>query len=451
MKTLKYSIYSLVCTLFVSCMGAGYADPDIDEIPFGNNELAETNVVTIAQLKSDYATLINNSNMKEITEDIQIKGIVTGNDAGGNLYRMIPVDDGTGAINVGIDMNGLCREMKVGQEVLISLKGLMIGGNSQQPQVGGIYTNTTPSSANYGKQSVGSMNRYVWETHHKLIGLPDPTRVAPEEFDITKVGNENYMKENCGKLMTIKGVSFRDADGKAVFAPDDMKDAANGVDRALKEVNSRNLVVRVSTYANFANVTLPTDTLDITGIFNRYRDKWQILVRDINDVTTHVEKDNAIYRETFGEGQGDFKLVNVVMNDPLTYVWAWDSRYGMKATAYVGGSNHASESWLVSPAIDLSNVNNATLMFDHARRYGETEHLSVLYSTSHDGGDKIDASQWTKLEIPSSMWPDGSSWDFITAKASLKALAGKKIYIAFRYTSTDTAAATWEVKNFVIE
>ena len=36
MKTLKYSIYSLVCTLFVSCMGAGYADPDIEEIPFGN-------------------------------------------------------------------------------------------------------------------------------------------------------------------------------------------------------------------------------------------------------------------------------------------------------------------------------------------------------------------------------------------------------------------------------
>ena len=436
MKTLKYSIYSLVCTLFVSCMGAGYADPDIEEIPFGNNELAETNVVTIAQLKSDYATLINNSNMKEIEEDVQIKGIVTGNDAGGNLYRMIPVDDGTGAINVGIDMNGICRELKVGQEVLISLKGLMIGA---------------PSSPNYGKQSVGSMNRYVWETHHKLIGLPDPTRVEPEEFDITKVSNADYMKENCGKLMTIKGVSFRDANGEAVFAPDDMKDAANGVDRALKEVNSRNLVVRISTFANFSNVTLPTDTLDITGIFNRYRDKWQILVRDINDVTTHVEKDNAIYRETFGEGQGDFKLVNVIMNDPLTYVWAWDSRYGMKATAYVGGSNHASESWLVSPAIDLRNVNNATLMFDHARRYGETEHLSVLYSTSHDGGDKIDASQWTKLEIPSSMWPDGSSWDFITAKASLKALAGKKVYIAFRYTSTDTAAATWEVKNFVIE
>lgn len=284
MKTLKYSIYSLVCTLFVSCMGAGYADPDIEEIPFGNNELAETNVVTIAQLKSDYATLINNSNMKEITEDIQIKGIVTGNDAGGNLYRMIPVDDGTGAINVGIDMNGICRELKVGQEVLISLKGLMIGGNSQQPQVGGIYTNTTPSSPNYGKQSVGSMNRYVWETHHKLIGSPDPARVEPEEFDITKVSNADYMKENCGKLMTIKGVSFRDANGEAVFAPDDMKDAANGVDRALKEVNSRNLVVRVSTFARFANAVMPTEAVDITGIFNRYRDKWQILVRDIDDI-----------------------------------------------------------------------------------------------------------------------------------------------------------------------
>ena len=111
--------------------------------------------------------------------------------------------------------------------------------------------------------------------------------VSPVEFDKTKLGDGNYMKENCGQLMTIHGVKFQGANGKKVFAADKDKDAANSVNRALQGISSNQLVVRTSTYADFANKPLPQGDVDITGIFTRYNNTWQILIRQESDI---VEK-----------------------------------------------------------------------------------------------------------------------------------------------------------------
>ncbi|MBQ1582040.1 MAG: hypothetical protein II107_06180, partial [Prevotella sp.] len=107
MKQLKYFLIALVCTLFASCMGEDYASPNLEGSPYGNNELKETNVLTIQQLKDKYSNVINNSSMEEVTEDIQIKGIITGNDIGGNIYNEVSLQDATGALLVCIAQGGL--------------------------------------------------------------------------------------------------------------------------------------------------------------------------------------------------------------------------------------------------------------------------------------------------------------------------------------------------------
>lgn len=281
MKDLKYIIFALACTLFASCMGDGFAEPDLSNSPYGNNELTESNLLTIAQLKVKYASYINNSTMTEVTEDIQIKGVVTGNDVGGNIYNEISLQDATGALLVCINQGGLYGYLPVGQEVLISLKGLMIGGYGQQLEIGGIYTNSKT-----GAQSIGRMSRYMWDSHYKLIGRPDASKVEPEVFDQSKLTDANYLAANCGKLMTIKNVVLKDANGKRVYAPDDGSVAltANCANRAFKNISSSSLVLRTSTYADFANQVMPTEALDITGIFTRYRNTWQILLRTLDDV-----------------------------------------------------------------------------------------------------------------------------------------------------------------------
>ncbi len=65
MKNIKYILFALVCILFSSCMGDSYADPNLDESPYGNNALTETNVITIAQLKAKYSSVISKSSTSE--------------------------------------------------------------------------------------------------------------------------------------------------------------------------------------------------------------------------------------------------------------------------------------------------------------------------------------------------------------------------------------------------
>lgn len=453
MKQLTYILIALVCTLFASCMGEDYASPALDQSPFGNNELKETNVLTIQQLKDKYSNIITNSSMEEVTEDIQIKGIITGNDIGGNIYNEVSLQDATGALLVCIAQGGLYGPLPIGQEILISLKGLMIGGYGQQPEIGGVYTNTKT-----GAQSIGRMPRYMWDSHYKLIGKADPARAEAlmETFDISQMSNANYLAAQCGKLMKIKGVTLKDANGKKVFAPDDGSVAltANCANRAFTGIDQNSLVLRTSTYADFANTVMPEGEHDIVGIFTRYRNTWQILLRTLDDVKEAEPEPTALFEESFldpDRKQGDFQIINVVKPDDLGYVWNWDSRYGMKASAYVNSTYYETDSWIVSPAIDLSGVGNATLSFSQTWRYGNgVEDLHVYATTEAFDGNTIDASKWTELKLD--QWPDGTSWDFITSTASLSAFAGKNnVRIGFRYTSTSTAAATWEVQNVSID
>lgn len=147
-----------------------------------------------------------------------------------------------------------------------------------------------------------------------------------------------------------------------------------------------------------------------------------------------------LYSIDFKATQGDWEIDNVELGS-LDYVWQQDAKYGMKASAFKDNTNNATESWLISPAIDLSSVQTAKLFISHARKFGELAQLSVKA--------KAGEGDWANLEI--SAWPDGSSWDFIDADADLAAYVGKaEVRIAFVYTSSTEAAATWEIASVTV-
>ena len=104
--------------------------------------------------------------------------------------------------------------------------------------------------------------------------------------DFFRVTTFGKTAENCGRLMTIKDVELKDADGVKVFAPTDgsVTLQANCANREITGYNSSVIVVRTSSYADFANAVMPTGKVNITGIFTRYRNTWQILLRTVNDI-----------------------------------------------------------------------------------------------------------------------------------------------------------------------
>ena len=163
-------------------------------------------------------------------------------------------------------------------------------------------------------------------------------------------------------------------------------------------------------------------------------------------VTPPPTPGTTIFSETFASGQGEFTIQDVTLPEELTYVWNHDANYScMKASAYVGQA-YATESWLVSPAIALTNA--ATLKFDQAVNYASPDGaLAVMVSTNYNGD--VNTATWTELSL--SQWPAGNNWTFINSTADLSNYAGQSVTIAFKYTSTTSASATWEVKNFVVE
>lgn len=444
MKKIKFIALAFLALTLGSCMGDGYADPDLTEkvpaSPYGNNSLREKNVISIADLKTQFATIINSDNgYKQIEKDMMIKAVVTGNDVSGNIYNQVSVQDASGAIIIAINGSGLSGYLPVGQEILVNLKGLYIGSYKKLPQIGGVNTKLSD-----GSLGIGKIERAVWNEHFKILnpGEADASTVVPEEFDQTKLTDAAYMDANVGKLMTLKKVKFASANGTNVWAPDDSNTSLELIDAETgKKISSSNLVVRNSGYSKFANEVVPQGVFDITGIFTRYNNTWQIVLRSTDDLKSVVL---AYISELFDASQGNFTIDNIKLADGVEFVWKWASAaYGMKASGYVNGSKQELQSRLKSPAIDLKSAKSAKLMFDQAINFASDMKQECKVQISTDG------KTWTDLDVQG--YPTENSWTFVSSTADLTKYCGKTIYIGFLYSSTPTSAPTWEVKNFAVK
>ena len=131
--------------------------------------------------------------------------------------------------------------------------------------------------------------------------------------------------------------------------------------------------------------------------------------------------------------------------DPVNGPWAWST----------------TESWLVSPEIDLSASQNAKLIFSHAANYHlypeqmmKWAKVMAIESTDYNPEDTSPSNKWKDISPAKNFYPY-PDYKFVAAAVDLSSYAGKKIRIAFKYTSnkdhpnthaTDPGCS-WEVKN----
>ena len=273
--------------------------------PYGNNNLTDENVITIAALKAkaDYAKVISDNKYAKIEEDIKIKGRIVGNDLAGNIYKQIFVQDATGAIIVGINKAGLSGYMAEGQEILIDLKDLYIGGYGGMAQIGSPYNG-----------GIGRMAESIWMNHFKLSNDIDPTQMKPIEFTTNSVKDESLL----GKLVVLKNVTLKNADGNQTFITGKRESSTSNYYHQEIDGFPSSVVIRTSSYADFAAMKLPYDTVkkekvacDIIGVASKYNDTWQIMIRKTSDIAAAgtVEAGEEGGTDTpSGEAQGDGTL-----------------------------------------------------------------------------------------------------------------------------------------------
>ncbi|MBO4944323.1 MAG: choice-of-anchor J domain-containing protein, partial [Muribaculaceae bacterium] len=116
----------------------------------------------------------------------------------------------------------------------------------------------------------------------------------------------------------------------------------------------------------------------------------------------------------------------------------------LNASGYISGTAYASEA-IAYTTVDLSGKSDASVTFDHAAKF-QTTLKQLCGMVVREAG----ASSWTSLSIPT--WPEAGAWTFVSSgTVSLKAYAGKKIEIGFKYGSSASGADTWEIKNFIVK
>ncbi len=154
----------------------------------------------------------------------------------------------------------------------------------------------------------------------------------------------------------------------------------------------------------------------------------------------------TLYTEAFTANEGSFTIDNKVMPEDLTYVWKFNS-YGAVASAFANSTSYETESWLVSPVIDLTKATETSLEFTHALNKFSTieaakEQATVLV--------KVGDGEWAPLE--GVVYPEEMGWTFIENSIDVsKLFDGKKVQVAFRYTSNSESAGTWEIKPFTVK
>ena len=195
--------------------------------------------------------------------------------------------------------------------------------------------------------------------------------------------------------------------------------------------------------------------------------------KDSSDGTFTINQDSGLllftlpFEESFKNGKGSFTIENVLVPTGSTYVWSEDTKYGyMKASSFVNKTNLESESWLVSPIIDLAeklkhyyNEKNFPRDSDYEIRMDrlitvirahETEEEMELWRVWMKYFVTMGGSEWK--ELTGYTYPKGKDWNFVeSGDIDLKDYLGTKFQLAFKYVGSKTAAPTWEVKEVVIK
>lgn len=290
-KTKLYLALVLGAICLGSCMDEDWKAPDFgDNPPYGNNEIVpdKAKQTSVAELKAQYANVIGSNGYKQIEEDLQLHAVVNGNDQGGNLYKQISIQDETGGIIVGINGTDLYAMMPVGQKIVINLKGLYIGGYGKMAQLGSEYNG-----------GMGRMDVNVWKQNVRLVGNEVTTTNGEETTTVamtavadtiafTDAKDYNSM---IGRIVCLKNVEIS-GEGTQVLAPEDgsVRLTSNCANRDIKGSEAKDIVLRTSTYSDFASRPIPAGLVDIYGVCTIYNGTWQILMRTNSDLVEHANE-----------------------------------------------------------------------------------------------------------------------------------------------------------------
>jgi len=377
----------------------------------------------------------------QYVHDDVIEAYVTSSDAAGNFFKSISVQtlDGKYAFSIAAEKESYFVDFEPGRKVYIKLKDLYTNVYNSSMIVGTLFVNTS------GTVSVGRLNTSDFKNSiiRSCYAVSEDSLVQHLSVAATKADS------NINKLIELSGVQFaEDAVGRTYY--DSTNDLGGSTNHLLVDADGNSIIFRTSSYAAYATKTVPNKSGKIRGILTKFGSDYQFIARSEKDIQLTEDRVSPLFEESFTSNFPNWVKFSVTG----AQVWTLDTTFGNPGScAKMSGfasTNIANEDWLISPVIDLTAKTSASLSFDTATKFAG-DALQALISTDYTGSGNPTTATWTPVTgtlSPSTgnyIWTGSGAID-ISAQA-----AGHKIYVAFKYTSTNINASTWEVDNVKVK
>lgn len=377
---------------------------------------------TVAEVKAYFS-----GTLAQIPDNAYLKAQVTANDKTGNLFKYIYVEDKTGGIRVNIDMASLYADPRffVGKQVLINLKDLYVGSVNTEVQLGGFF------NGNVGRVLANDVYKHFFQTN-------DFTEVVATEKTIAGLTDADV-----GRWIKIKDLQFINDDLGESYA------GGSNTSRTLEDCSGAKISLTTSSFANFASRQIDSGKGDLYGVLTKANGKYEVWIT--NPLGADFDGNRCdgspvpVFENIFNE---DFSgaLTNNWTAVSVLGAAVWNIQQFGNPKPCVVMSGNGNEDWLISKPITLAGYKNYYLSFETDGRASVPSNPLEVYVTDNYTGNYA-TTTWTKLNpiLDSDL---NKFAPFVNSgKLDISNFAGKNVVVAFKYTSTATASATWELDN----
>jgi|TARA_B100001175_G_scaffold150537_1_gene127590 hypothetical protein len=395
-------------------------------------------LMTISELKN----LFVNGEVNEIESNLVVKGYVSSSDYSGNFYKEFymqdEVENPTAGIKVAINQVDSYNQFNIGREVYIKLQGLTIGETNSGD---GVVAIGGGGNVNGDEISEISENR----ASDCILRSGNSYSLVPLALNLSDI-NDSHV----GVYVSALGAQFSSGlDGLTYVDPDEDYDTQRDLESC---VDSGTLKLETSAFSNFNDSMLPTEgSGTISGIITRdyFGDNRVMMLNTKDDVNFDSSRCDPLFADDFSSNNLDnWTVVSVIGDQEWEITPYGNPAPSAKMSGYSGGNN-VNEDWLITSAIDLSSLTTATLNFQSVVRYSGPS-LEVYISTDYSGGDPSSDGNWAELSVI--LDTDDSSWSSWTdsGNVDLNSYIGDNVYIGFKYISSSSGSATYEIDNVLV-
>ena len=219
----------------------------------------------------------------QIVEDLTLEAYVSSSDKAGNFFGTLYLQNTpelpTQGLQLEIDLRESHHFYPIGTKVQIQLKGLYLGKRNAVYRLGGAFLA-------FGNVSVGRLPANTVSKHIRVVCGPLAT-LQPIKLNI-----ENITDAYLGILITLDAVEIALEDLGDSFAIPKTETFRTLVDCSGNKIGLLN-----SGFSEFHSEILPKGNGSISGVLEKDKINYQLIIRDLNDVSFSQDRCTANIQE----------------------------------------------------------------------------------------------------------------------------------------------------------